>query len=689
MATITAAAGGGNWSAGGTWVGGVAPTAADDAVLDGTSGNVTIDVASACRSLDCSGYTGTLTHTAAITLSIGTSTPGTGNRALRFSSTMTYTLGDSLTSSISFVSTSTTQQTIDFSTKTVGPVSFTGVGGSWLLASNLTMANLTTSAPTLSLNAGTFDTGNFNVSVGAISSNSNTLRTISFGSSTITVYRSGTPVNFAGTVANLTFNAGTSNINTSAVIVGAALAGGGKTFYDVSVSSLSGGGISITGNNTFHNLTISSLNSGGFLNSGNQTITGTLNLVGQDVANRLFVGSNVDGTQRTLTAANVTAQYVNFADTIGAGAASWNLSAITGGSGNIGNNSGITFTTPSTQTWSGTSGGVWTANAWSGRVPLPQDTAIINAAFTAGQSITFAGGSRFFCGDVSFVGATGNPTFSVGNIGRTFYGSITLISGMTFTSSGGSAMLMNGRGNHTITTAGKTVGTTWTFNGFGGTYTLQDDFTNNTIINHTQGTLDLNNHNVTSSVFNSTGALARTLNMGSGTWNLATGWSVTNATGLTFNCGTSTIKYGTSASTRTFAGAGLTYYDLTYNTAGSTGELDITGSNTFHAINFSDVTNARTLAFTAGTTTTITGSFNVNGTSGKLMTIGSITAANHTLSMPPGNTVNCNYLSISRSKATGGAVWFANTTSTDGGNNSGWIFGNTLPPASGNFFDVL
>jgi hypothetical protein len=50
-------------------------------------------------------------------------------------------------------------------------------------------------------------------------------------------------------------------------------------------------------------------------------------------------------------------------------------------------------------------------------------------------------------------------------------------------------------------------------------------------------------------------------------------------------------------------------------------------------------------------------------------------------------TVSSDFLSISRSTATGGAGWYAGANSTDGGNNSGWIF--TAPPApsagNGNF----
>lgn len=67
MATYTAAAGGGDWNNVATWGGGGYPQAGDTAQLDATSGNVTINVASACAVVDCTGYTGTLTMDANMT----------------------------------------------------------------------------------------------------------------------------------------------------------------------------------------------------------------------------------------------------------------------------------------------------------------------------------------------------------------------------------------------------------------------------------------------------------------------------------------------------------------------------------------------------------------------------------------------------------------------------------------------
>lgn len=254
MATITAAAGGGNWTTGGTWVGGVAPTAADDAVLASTSGNVTIDSGAVCRSLDCNGYTGTLTHTAGVTLSIGDGTAGVGNRALRLSSGMTYTLGDPATSAISFVSTSATQQTVDYAGKTVGNQTINGVGGSWILSSAIT----TGTTGVFTVTNGAFNANGQTINVGRLSSSNSNTRTVNIDNCVVTL--SGTGAVFAITlVTNLTFsNTGCSVFLTNATSTQATFASAAAlpAFPFVSVSG-GGGPVRFTGGNkTFTNFTI-------------------------------------------------------------------------------------------------------------------------------------------------------------------------------------------------------------------------------------------------------------------------------------------------------------------------------------------------------------------------------------------------------------------------------------------------
>lgn len=99
------------------------------------------------------------------------------------------------------------------------------------------------------------------------------------------------------------------------------------------------------------------------------------------MTNRLSIESFIKGTQVTITADTVTASNVDIQDMLGAGSASWNLSAITGNSGDCGGNTGITFTTPVTTDWQ--AGATWSTATWSSRVPLPQDTATFTTAGVA------------------------------------------------------------------------------------------------------------------------------------------------------------------------------------------------------------------------------------------------------------------------------------------------------------------
>lgn len=69
MATWTIADGGGDWNNNATWVeGGGFPVAGDAVVATGTSGALTVNVASACATIILTNYTNTLTFNAALTV---------------------------------------------------------------------------------------------------------------------------------------------------------------------------------------------------------------------------------------------------------------------------------------------------------------------------------------------------------------------------------------------------------------------------------------------------------------------------------------------------------------------------------------------------------------------------------------------------------------------------------------------
>jgi len=69
MAVRTIAAGGGNWNATSTWMEGIVPILGDTVFAAVTSGQLTVNVAAACTSIDFTNYTNTLTMNA--TLSVG------------------------------------------------------------------------------------------------------------------------------------------------------------------------------------------------------------------------------------------------------------------------------------------------------------------------------------------------------------------------------------------------------------------------------------------------------------------------------------------------------------------------------------------------------------------------------------------------------------------------------------------
>lgn len=651
------------------------PTSADDVFFDGVGGgasNSTLSAGITIRSLDMTGYTNTLTHNENITLSIGDATAGAGNNALIFGG-LTYTLGSATTSAISFTSTSATAQNVNGNNKTMGNVTFNGSGGSWKLTGILTTGATTT----VTLSQGKLDTNGQTVTIGKFDSSNSNTRTLdlSAGLAIITVSGTGTSWNLA-TTTNLTFSGGSSSIDVSGQ--GATFAGGGLTYGTVTPTG-SGTQI-ITGANTFGTLTRTgtAVKTDVLQLNANQTVSSTLNLNGNSTTNRLLIRSDTLGTARTITSNATISSITNadFRDITGAGTMSWDLSGITGNSGDCLGNSGITFTTAAAQTWSGTSGGNWSANAWTSRVPLCQDNATISAAFSASQTVT-ADMPRLGK-SVDWTGATGSPTFSINSTSNTIYGSLTLISGLTLTT--GQTLTFEGRGAFTFTSAGKTFGAV-TVQMVGGTLTLQDNLALSSTSTFTlnNGTLAANGKDVTAGAFDSSNSNTRTITMGAGTWTVngtGTVWNLATITNLTLNENTSVLVVSdTSATAKTFAGGGETYYTATF----SGDNITVSGANTFSTLNLNTAGLTNGLKLTAGTTQTVT-TFASNGSSGSLAKLVSTSAGSAaTISKVSGNVCE-DYMSIQDSTATGGAGWYAGANSTNVSGNTGWNF--TICPIS-------
>lgn len=133
MAVLEAKAGGGKFMAATTWTPEQVPTANDDCKLTATSGAVTINTAAKCRSLDCTGYTSTLTVEAQI--SIG-SAGANGTLAMKLAGTVTIK-GEKAV--FAFISTNATELEILTGGKKLpgAEFKFNGAGGKWKLMEKL------------------------------------------------------------------------------------------------------------------------------------------------------------------------------------------------------------------------------------------------------------------------------------------------------------------------------------------------------------------------------------------------------------------------------------------------------------------------------------------------------------------------------------------------------------------------
>jgi hypothetical protein len=256
------------------------------------------------------------------------------------------------------------------------------------------------------------------------------------------------------------------------------------------------------------------------------------------------------------------------------------------------------------------------------------------------------------------------------------YGNLTLSAGMTTPASSGLVNFRATSGVQIITSNAVTYDGAFGIDGVGGTVRLADALLMGTTrtLTHTNGTLDLNGKTLTvgTAYTTATGTKDLTFNGGTLVCPTAAATAFNNAvpTGFTTTAGTGTGKISmTAATAKTFVGGGSTY-NCTLSNDGA-GALTISGSNTFTTI--ANGVSTTQFTFTSGTTTTVT-NWNVTTISGGLITIISSTAGSAATLSKASGTVLSSYVSIKDSTATGGATWYA-TSSTNVSGNTGWIFG--------------
>jgi hypothetical protein len=259
------------------------------------------------------------------------------------------------------------------------------------------------------------------------------------------------------------------------------------------------------------------------------------------------------------------------------------------------------WTNSATANWAATSGGATGASA-----PTSVDDVIFDNLSNVGTTIfTVTVSTSAVCRNISFgSGATALDAVMTlaGSAAWSIYGTMTLVStNLTLTYNGTITWASTTTGQ-TITTAGKTFSGSFTFNGVGGGWTLQDALAiqGNSGFNLLAGAVNTNNQTVTltggSSGFITSGTATRSLTLGTSTVScsgIITAWNVSATTGFTLSAASSTITL--TGAGNPFVGGGLTYNTVNANGNGS---VTIDGANTITTLNLNG-TNITSVALNA------------------------------------------------------------------------------------------
>lgn len=693
---------------------GNAPTAADDIFITALSGagTLTINAALAGRSFQSAGSSiATLVHGSGVTVTLGDATAGASNIALDLSGFTTYTKNSTTTSAITFVSTSATQQTVNYNGKGWANLTFNGAGSSYKMLTSGSTAGSTTQ--TFSHNQGTMDLNGITMSVGVFTGSFANNRSISINGAAITCTGTGNVFNYNSGTSQLTV----ASSNGSLTLSGAtpSIFFGGKNWGSLDVTHSGSGAMVITPSSTAaETATIRDFTkTAGALSFGTAvtahltmrtwTITGTLAVSLRAAATYTATALNVTGVvgaPATFNSATGNSQATIALGATGTATLSdvtFTDIAVTGTNapvsgtrlGNGGDNSGITFSSKSVY-WVGNGGNtsdstnhVATSSGGSGAAinyPLPQDTLYFDAnSFSSGSQTVLCDYSILSAMDWSAV--TNSPTLDI-NLGVTCYGNHVYGPMTVDSSSGVKLMFFAIRSAATLTQNGATftANASVLTGAAGNSLTLGSNFVSSgpVTIGSTLGTFNANNFNLSCSAFSATGT-SGTVTMGSGIWTMtSTGtiWSV--VAGTTLNANTSTIVISdTSASAKTFVGAGKTYKNLSI-TGGGAGTVTFTGANTFATL--PQITGGMKSIVWPGSTTT---TFTAGGNFGNTTNVITMTASAGSATLAFGTQVVADYLNLTNIIAATTTPAYAGANSTDGAGNTNWVFSGLPVPSTG------
>jgi hypothetical protein len=588
--------------------------------------------------------------------------------------------------------------------KQLGGIGFNLVGGTLTLDGSQTYN--TTSI--FNLVAGTLNLGGSNLTIGTFSSSNTNVRSISFGANNIilaTTTASANNINMA-TATNFTWTGiggfvaaadiartylfGTTAGGTSSNAVNLAINSGSSTsqiFVDASNNNSWINKLDFTGNSssfavwTTVNVNTLLLSINGTYSNFSPIFTRTQTWSAQFSKQLGGFGVNIPNGTLTLdgTQSFTNLQYFYFTQgTLDLGNFNLTLSTIDGsnsntrsivfGSKNITVNSSISMANATNFSCTGTGGFIVSAITYNLGSTSGAPTSSPNVTVTGSSVPSITTGSWFRTLDF---GSTSNDP-----------GTTTVnVTGLTLSASGSyNSLSVNMTGTGNLIGNSRTLSGTLTYNTTG-QVTLGSAITVQTTV-FTEGTLNLNGFTYTSTSggVNSTSSFSRRIT-GPGTMFSSsipsTIWNITNGTGFTASGYNITLS-ATANVVTTFAGGGGSYGTINViSTVPATTTINITGSNTFENITATALPTI--FNFTAGTTQTVR-AFTASGRNNiATVTLKSSTPGTQASLSNPNEVISVNYLIISDSNATGGASWYANSTSVDGGNNTGWNF--TGPPA--------